>query len=262
MAGRVLQELQSVRLSSSAYTAIRDAISSVALPPGTLISEADLAAQLSISKTPIRHALIRLEQEGLVVTIPFKGTYVAAISESDAEDLTELRSALEVAALRLAMRRASPAELEGLAGLAHAAADDEKAGLHGEAIREIADFHVRLVELCRNRWIIQAHASVQGPLGRIRAMSGSIPGSVNRSAEEHGAVVALMKSGHADEAARALQVHLQNVHELYLKARSGIPADVATQPQVARARPGKGHRSRAMTASSVAKALDQSVSVR
>src|SRR4051794_1573230 len=86
-----LQPIRSNHLKDQAYLRLKDAIVSLQIPPGTPLVEARLAEQLGISKTPIRHALIRLEQEGFVHTVPFKGTFVHYVTADDMRELFELR---------------------------------------------------------------------------------------------------------------------------------------------------------------------------
>jgi DNA-binding GntR family transcriptional regulator len=221
----VLPPIRQVHLKDAAYGAIKKAIATLALAPGALISEADLAAQLGISKTPIRHALTRLEQEGLVYTMPFRGTFVAEVDSAEAGDLTELRIALEEGALWLAIQRSSDDELEDLRALAEATAADERAGEHEHAIQEIADFHSRLVELSRNRRIVEAYAGLATPLARIRAISGAVPGSVTRSSSEHAEVIGAMIRRDEQGARELLREHLLGVLALYLSKKPHSDGD-------------------------------------
>ena len=79
---------------------IREAIIDLRLHPGEPLREAAIAQQLGVSKTPIREALARLEQEGLVEVTSFKGAVVSGYSPRDLEEIYELRSLLEGAAVR------------------------------------------------------------------------------------------------------------------------------------------------------------------
>ena len=98
-------------LKDRAYAAIKEAILSLKLQPGTLLVETELARQLGISKTPVRDALQELEREGLVTRILFKGTYVTEVSARDAEEIFQLRAVLEGLAARLATPRLTPEDL-------------------------------------------------------------------------------------------------------------------------------------------------------
>ena len=84
------------------YEEVRQAIIDLRLQPGEPLREATMAEQLGVSKTPVREALTRLEQEGLVETTSFKGAVVSGYSPQDLQEIYELRELLEGAAARAA----------------------------------------------------------------------------------------------------------------------------------------------------------------
>ena len=94
--------------------ALRQAIRDGLLPPGERLMEIPLAEELGVSRTPIREAIRILEQEGLVVMIPRRGTYVADMSLKDVTEVFELRSILEELAAELAAERITNEEIEAL----------------------------------------------------------------------------------------------------------------------------------------------------
>lgn len=95
-----------------ALAGLRDLVFSGAYAPGDRLSEVELAARLDLSRTPVRSALARMGQEGLLEPIPSGGWMVRAFSEADVADAIELRGVLEGTAARLAAERgASPARL-------------------------------------------------------------------------------------------------------------------------------------------------------
>lgn len=101
-------------LSERAYARLRGEIITCALRPGADLSEGELAARLRMSKTPVRDALGRLVQEGLVEAFPRRGYRVTPVSVKDVSDLFVLRSALEGTAAELAATRMTAAELDAL----------------------------------------------------------------------------------------------------------------------------------------------------
>lgn len=96
------------------YAALRAGIVSLQFKPGSMIQEESLARQLGVSRTPIREALRRLAQEGLVQTVPKKGTIVAGISLNDIREVFQIRLALEPLATRLAASTVSRPECTAL----------------------------------------------------------------------------------------------------------------------------------------------------
>ena len=102
-------------LRGHAYAILKQAILDGRLKPGSALVEDQLCAELQISRTPLREALGRLEQDGLVNTTPYKGTAVTPITETDLRDLFQVRETLELLSLKLAWARLTTADLERLA---------------------------------------------------------------------------------------------------------------------------------------------------
>jgi len=103
-------------IADAVYQALRNAIVFGELPPGRRLLERELALGLAVSRTPIREALRRLSEEGLVVGVPNRGVVVRTVTLEEAEHVYAVREPLEVLAARLAARRCTPrqvAELEG-----------------------------------------------------------------------------------------------------------------------------------------------------
>jgi DNA-binding GntR family transcriptional regulator len=104
--GRLLRE--------TVYHQLRADMISCRLAPGTEIREGELAARFDMSKSPVRDALMRLEREGLVITLPRQGYRVAPVSLSDVLDMFHLRAALERACIERIVRHGSDAQLQSL----------------------------------------------------------------------------------------------------------------------------------------------------
>ncbi len=111
-------------LSEQAYEQIRDDIVYLRLEPGEPLDDKVLSAALKMSLTPVRDALKRLTLERMVVTYPRRGTFVAEITVSDEQWLTEIRQNLEGVAAGLAAERATESERASLTELAGRLADD------------------------------------------------------------------------------------------------------------------------------------------
>jgi GntR family transcriptional regulator, rspAB operon transcriptional repressor len=101
-------------LRETVYAELRADVISCRLAPGTEIREAELAARFDMSKSPVRDALMRLEREGLVITLPRQGYRVAPVSLADVLDMFHLRAALERACMERIVERASDEQLTAL----------------------------------------------------------------------------------------------------------------------------------------------------
>jgi DNA-binding GntR family transcriptional regulator len=98
-----IERLQQSTTADGAMRAVRDAILDGTFPPGSQLREAHISAELGISRAPLREALHRLELEGLVVRIPFRGAYVAEISPTVMAEIAALRVILEPYAIECAL---------------------------------------------------------------------------------------------------------------------------------------------------------------
>jgi DNA-binding GntR family transcriptional regulator len=116
--GRPAVQLKATTLRAEAFHAIRREILGGRLAPGTKLVEADLAARLGVSRNPIRETIGRLEQQGLVVSIPNRGTFIAQPTPEQALDMFMLRAHLEHFALRLAYARWSVDTFQAVADVA------------------------------------------------------------------------------------------------------------------------------------------------
>ncbi len=201
------------------YRSLREAITSAQLVPGRRLSENELAAQLGVSRTPIREALALLKEERLVTIVPQLGTFVTRVSTGAVADAAFVREALECAAVRLAAERISP---EAVAELkANVAAQQDAGAERFDGLDD--DFHRALCVAAGHgiAWALAHRAN--GHLDRIRRLSLPEPGYLREMVAEHEAVVAAVSSRDADAAERALRHHLRMVPSLLPALRERHP---------------------------------------
>jgi DNA-binding GntR family transcriptional regulator len=137
----------SVRLlREQVYEQLRADIISCRLAPGSEIREGELALRFGISKSPVRDALMHLQREGLVITLPRQGYRVASISLTDVEDMFHLRAALERACMERIVRHASDEQLAAL----NRFRSFTPAEWEGGFVAYNRAFHRSLAELARN----------------------------------------------------------------------------------------------------------------
>jgi len=104
----------SATLQGRVYQTVKQMILDGRLRPGQKLAERDLTEQLNVSRTPLREALNRLAQEGLIISKPQRGHFVLAVDAKTVEDLYELREVLEAHAIELALQRIKPEHLKDL----------------------------------------------------------------------------------------------------------------------------------------------------
>jgi len=207
-------------LKDEAYIRLKAAIVNLRLPPGTPLIEARLAEQLGTSKTPVRHALIRLEKEGFVHTLPYRGTFVHYVTADDMRELFEVREALERAGARLACKRATPEEIDELRSILAETCGAIQRGDLEAAFPFIHRFHIRSMEVARSSRLMAAYLDIDSQMERIRIIAGHIPGRLDVSAQEHARILDAVEARDEQAAERAVHVHLGSLLDAYLRAVS------------------------------------------
>jgi len=205
-------------LRETVCAALRDAIKRGILEPGERLMEVQLAEELGISRTPVREAIRKLEQEGYVIMMPRRGTYVSDVSVKDVKEIFEIRSALESLAISLATMRIEPEELEKLQTLL------EEIGGHIEnndiekIVATDVEFHGLLYQVSRNERLVTIISNLKEQLARFRTLSMSYPGRLQETLAEHRAMVEAIAAGDVDLAREAAERHMEQAEETLLKA--------------------------------------------
>ncbi len=194
--------------TDDAYQAIRRRILDNVYPPGHQALESALAEDLGISRTPVREALIRLANEGLVEVIPRHGMRVLPVSPLDMREIYEVLTALESAAAEtLARRKPSDAELKPLVDATRDMARALKANdLDGWAAAD-ERFHQKLVELTGNRTLIDAVARLGDRVHRARMFTLRLRPKPVNSTQEHMAMLERVRGGDAAGAVEVNRAH-------------------------------------------------------
>jgi DNA-binding GntR family transcriptional regulator len=200
--------LNHATLAEQVYQHLRQQILSNAFPPDAALPEKLLAAQLAVSRVPVREALHRLAAEGLVTLRPRQGAVVSSLSPRQFLDAYRVREALEDLAIRLALPNLTRADLEELGRLQgemrrHAAADDVDAFFAANRA-----FHALFVERSQNDYLKGIYFPLVDQMRRHLASSLGLRGGLERSIEEHQAILVAIRAGDADEAARLLREHI------------------------------------------------------
>lgn len=204
-------------LASMVYAQIRDRIIDATLAPGSSVSEASLSAQLQVSKTPVREALLRLRQVGLVEPTT-RGLRVIEPSTKMIADAFELRADLEAAAGRYAADRiddASCAELEAAARDSLLAAQERRShDFHADDRR----FHTALAVAARNDVLFQAMENTFALTQALRQRDVALEREFVNDAEEHVAIAEAIKAGERDLAAHRSADHILRIRGQLLGA--------------------------------------------
>ncbi len=200
-----------VSLEKFAYDAIKKAILEFHLKPGDALVEAELSNQLNISKTPVRDALTRLEREGLVTKIIYKGTYVTDITAQSVMEVFEIRAVLEGLAAREATSHFTTADLQQAAQILADQAAMLKSGELLNASELNKRFHRLILEKSGNQRLRAILANLDDHIQRFRVLSNVQRGAQPTSVIEHRRVLEAIRSKNAEAAETAMKDHLRNV---------------------------------------------------
>ncbi len=199
-----------VRLQSRAYAELRRLIASGEFPPGTFLSERQLAVQLGMSKTPVHVALERLEAEGFVTISAQQGVVVRGLSVEDIVDHYELREAVESWVVRRLAGRLKPAQVEelqsNLASQRQALAENDLR----ELMRLDEQMHYLLASYLGNREILSTMERLRDKIHQvILRVTDTDRARPAESTAEHETIIAAIIAGQPDEAARLMIAHLE-----------------------------------------------------
>ena len=149
-------KVQSPKLFEAVAAQLREQIVGGELHPGDKLRETDLAEQFGVSRGPIREALRELAREGLVVDLPRRGTLVSAATLGDLLELYDIRQALEVFAVELAIKRATPEDIERVVELYDISerAGKSKSGSYDSKTAADLAFHLEIFRIAGNHRMI------------------------------------------------------------------------------------------------------------
>lgn len=213
-------------LSDRAYGVLRRRIIEGTAAPGERLVERDLAAELEVSRIPLREALRRLAAEGLVVAVPGRGTIVSPITPEDVRDLFDVRTSLESLAARLAAERATPGELAVL----RACVDRARNAEADAATDANADFHEAVVATAKNALLTSLMAPMSAHLRRLFHLTADRDPAVQCA--EHEELYAAIAAGEPERAAAQAAAHVEGgrAHTLAAAAEwTGVDVEGATR---------------------------------
>jgi DNA-binding GntR family transcriptional regulator len=206
-----LEPVTDKSLSERVVDQLREAIQQGVYAPGDRLVERKLAAELGVSHIPVREALTRLAEEGLVERLPRRGSRVAAIDAKELEDLSSLRVVLEQYVVERAMQHWSEEAEHALRAIVAAM---EQAARRGDTARLFdldVDFHEQLWALTDHSMLVDLVAQLRGRISLfLRAATVALePQALQRHAASHAALLDAIASGDARRARRAMAAHIQ-----------------------------------------------------
>ena len=198
----------SASLVDSAYQQIRQRILDNVWPPGHRALEQEVALALGMSRTPVREAIMRLRNEGLVEVIPRHGLRVLPVSPTDMREIYQILTALEcMAAELLAQRKPTDAELKPLVDASKAMDKALKADDLDAWAAADERFHAHFIELAGNRQLQATMLNYWDRAHRARMFTLRLRPKPVNSTKEHMQMVEHLRAGDAEGAVRVTRAH-------------------------------------------------------
>ncbi len=209
------------QVREAVYRHLKGLILSGRLLPGAKLSEPALAQDLGVSRTPIREALVRLSEEGLVELLPGRGARVRRLSPEEVEEVYQVRALLEGEAAKEAALRASRGELGELEALLQAI-DEAPPEDYPEQMRRDLEFHRALVRLSGNRTLLRLYEDLLSALALARSTLPTLS-QEERTRREHWAILEALRARDPEGARKAVEAHVHRFKALVLaKLKEGI----------------------------------------
>jgi DNA-binding GntR family transcriptional regulator len=196
------------RLSDRMREAIEEEIATGKLLPGSRLDEAELALRFKVSRTPIREALSLLLGEGLIETGPRRGAVVSRVTPQRLMEMFEVMAELEAMCAQLAARRMSEREFAAIE-TAHAACRGAAEARDPDAYFYANEgFHYAIYAASHNAFLFEEAAALQRKLRPYRRLQLRVRGRVQRSFEEHQAIVDALRDGDGANAVLSVRKHV------------------------------------------------------
>jgi DNA-binding GntR family transcriptional regulator len=193
-------------LTDAVHDLLRRAIIEQALKPGMRLPEDTVGEQFGVSRTIVRHALVRLENEGLVITRRNRGAFVAEPSREEAQQIFEVRRCLENEVIRMLCARMPRNGYDQLE--AHVRSEQGARGKDGPvSIRLAGEFHILLAELTGNDVLARYVREVVLRCSLIMSMFARNHSS-DCAVDEHSQIIEAIRKGNADRAIEIMGHHL------------------------------------------------------
>lgn len=188
------------------YESLREAISDGRIAAGERVREEEVARNLGVSRTPVREALQRLQQRGLLVLGAGRGLVVARLSQQQIVELYAMRQILEGSAARFAATHATPAEIAVLYQL-----QEELKATEGDALLHTnlnRQFHQAIYEAAHNRYLLQTLDSLLDSFALLRNTTFRLPHRQRNSDEERRRIIAAIEKRDPDLAEKEAREHI------------------------------------------------------
>ncbi len=215
----------SLTIGKRVFDILRQAIVQQKFRPGHLLSEAEMAKKIGVSRQPVREAFIKLADIGLVEIRPQRGTLVTLISSKEMENARFLREVIEVAIVRKLALVVKDEDVQRLREMVHELETIRQTGDVTRILESDEAFHVRMAELadCAYAWRILENLKTN--IDRVRYLTMLAGGTVEKIVSQHHAIVDALATRSPDLSEAAMRIHMADI--IY-----SLPSIVAAHPDL------------------------------
>jgi DNA-binding GntR family transcriptional regulator len=196
-------------LTEQVYRRLRSDIITGKIPGGTRLVETSLAAEMSVSRTPVREALHKLGLEGLLTAIPRAGYLVSEMSDHDIEDLFETRLEIEKIAARKALHQITPREIEALEASLNQMEQAIRTGMLQNIPALDQEFHDRIYRAARSKTLYRICRNLSDYTLKYRIALSMPPGLIRKMRDHHRSIYSALAAKDEKSLEAAIHRHLE-----------------------------------------------------
>ncbi len=208
-----IKEKSYLSLGEKVFYQLRDEIISGKIVEGEKLVEVQLAKKLSVSRTPVREALRRLEKEGFIKVTPHIGAFIKVVTEKDIEEYLEVREALETKAIQLACIKQNKeyiSKLESTQKKMRKIVDDNKV----EKMAQLDEkFHEYIFLATENDLLYKTFNNIRDQMYRYRVLYLKNETNHKKILEEHEIILDSIKNENIDDGIKYINKHIKNQKE-------------------------------------------------
>ena len=194
-------------VSDQIYVALKDAIVTLRLPPGTSISENRICRHIGVSRTPVREAMAQLEREGFVRSIPRRGVYVVRKTKREVIEMITAWAALESMAARLITETATDRDIAGLRRMFATFEGDKPHARLDEYSEVNIAFHQEIIRLSGNQVLITLAENLFTHMRMIRGQTIGEDDRADRSIHDHMNIITALEARDTRRAEELVRQH-------------------------------------------------------
>lgn len=216
-----LEDVRQPTVTDQIYDALYERVVNLTLQPGARLSEAEVAAQMGVSRQPVRDAFYRLSQLGFIQIRPQRATVVTQISEEAIRQAKFIRLSLEISCIREAVQRLTPAQLDSLDALLDRQKAASVADRRGEFHALDDQFHHDIAAYSGLGFVWTMVKNKKGHMDRARYLS--LAYNADSALTEHRLILQALRDRDLDGATQAMIAHLSRIDELLARLRFERP---------------------------------------